>query len=670
MLAPIGAGSSAQVFLADDVALRRRVAVKVLHPGLAADEGFLRRFRLEAQATAALNHPNAVAVFDWGEDDTPFLVTEFCGGGSLRAILDHNGPLSAAQALVVGLEAARGLDYAHNQGFVHRDIKPANLLFGDDRRLRIADFGLARALAEAAHTEPEGAVVGSARYVSPEQAESAALDGRSDVYSLAVVLVEAVSGEVPFTAETTMATLRARTEKPLPIPKELGPLRGVLQAAGAIDPVDRFTAAELGAALMETAASFDRPEPIPLVPSPVIAYDRGEHLDPTWHEGDVEAADGDDITTIAPLPEGSANGSNGHRTGGDGTGRAGGAAALDPGDLDAADLDPDLDVDADPDDDLARPSRRRRRQRSRRRRLTAAVMAFVVALAVAAAAVLLGDAFGVGDLATGSSSEPETATVLDYTGRTVEQVEAEIDNAGHGWDVVVVDELDDDVAEGRIIRQEPPDGTELAEGERLFLFRSGGMEREFVPGWLVGRSREQVEAWLVDNELEARFEDGPSEDVAPGAVAALDPVQQTVEHGSIVTVTISTGPPLRTIPEPTSDPAELQALLTEMGLQVATAEESSQTVPEGEVIRTEPAAGAEVERDSAITIVVSTGLPYLEIPNVIGQSGVDATLALEERGFVVPDIEGNPLREVIATDPAAGEYHRQGAEVYVITART
>ena len=232
LLSPLGSGASAQVYLADDVRLRRRVAVKVLHPALADDESFLRRFRAEAQAAAALSHPHLLAVYDWSDDDRPFLVTEYLAGGSLRAMLDAGHRLSPAQALVVGLEAARALDHAHRHGFVHRDIKPANLLFGDDGRLRVADFGLARAIAEAGWTEPTGAVLGTARYASPEQARGEALDGRSDVYSLALVLVEAVTGEVPFTADTTIGTLMARLDRSLDVPAELGPLAPALLGAG------------------------------------------------------------------------------------------------------------------------------------------------------------------------------------------------------------------------------------------------------------------------------------------------------------------------------------------------------------------------------------------------------------------------------------------------------
>ena len=215
LIAPIGSGASALVYLADDTRLRRRVAVKLLHQALADDEAFLRRFRAEAQAAAALNHPHVLAVYDWGDDERePYLITEYLGGGSLRAMLDAGKRLTPSQALMVGLEAARGLEFAHTRGFVHRDIKPANLLFGEEGRLRIGDFGLARALAEAAWTEPSGSMLGTARYAAPEQASGVRVDGKVDVYSLALVLIEAVTGTVPVTA--SMSTSASAYTSALP----------------------------------------------------------------------------------------------------------------------------------------------------------------------------------------------------------------------------------------------------------------------------------------------------------------------------------------------------------------------------------------------------------------------------------------------------------------------
>jgi len=265
LLAPVGTGASADVYVADDVTLRRRVAVKVLHDALAGDEAFLRRFRAEAQTVASLRHPNIMGVFDWGEErDGPFLVLEYLGGGSLRDLLDRGSRVSISQAVLVGLEAARGLDYAHRRGLIHRDVKPANLLFDDEGRLAIADFGIARALAEATWTEPVGAVVGTVRYASPEQARGNSVDGRADVYALALVLVEAVTGAVPFAADTTIATLMGRLDRPIPVWPGIGALAPAIEAAGAPSPGQRVDAAGLVRLLESATRHLPRPTPLPL----------------------------------------------------------------------------------------------------------------------------------------------------------------------------------------------------------------------------------------------------------------------------------------------------------------------------------------------------------------------------------------------------------------------
>ena len=256
----LGSGASANVFAAFDTTLQRRVAIKVLHPALAADGGFLRRFRAEAQSAAALANAHVLAVHDWGEDaQGPFLVLEFLGGGSLRDMLDEGTRLSLAQAVSIGAQAAEGLAYAHARGFVHRDVKPANLLFDEEGRLRVADFGLARALAEASLTEPAGTTVGTARYAAPEQALGNRVDGRADVYSLALVLYEAVTGVVPFTADTTISTLMARVGAELPGHDGLGPLAEVLAEAATPDAEDRLDATAFAARLRELADDLPAP---------------------------------------------------------------------------------------------------------------------------------------------------------------------------------------------------------------------------------------------------------------------------------------------------------------------------------------------------------------------------------------------------------------------------
>ena len=275
LTAPIGAGASAQVFLAEDTRLKRRVAVKLLHAGLADDEGVppalprrgpgrrrpqppahRRRLRLGRRRRHPLPRHRAARA-----------------GGACGACSTPASASRRSQALLVGLEAARALDYAHRQGFVHRDIKPANLLFGEDGRLRIADFGLARALAEAAWTEPAGAVVGTARYASPEQARGEAVDGRADVYALGLTLIEAVTGKVPFAsrhhhrhADGPHRHARRRARRPRPAADRCwsGPASPT--------PDDRPDAGEFGVGLMAAAEDLERPEPLPLVGAmPVIA---------------------------------------------------------------------------------------------------------------------------------------------------------------------------------------------------------------------------------------------------------------------------------------------------------------------------------------------------------------------------------------------------------------
>ena len=265
LLGAIGSGASGRVYVADDVRLRRRVAVKVLHAALAEDAGFLRRFRTEAQLAASLHHPNVMAVYDWGEDGVPFMVLELLAGGSLRGMLDHGNRLSPAQAAHVGGQVAAALDYAHSRGLVHRDIKPANLLFDEHGIVRVADFGLARALAEASWTEPAGTVLGTARYAAPEQATGAPLDGRADIYALGLVMVESVTGAVPLVGDSPMGTLGLRQASAIDVPPELGALSPIVARACSAEPNGRYaTADEMRTAITEAAETLPPPGPLVL----------------------------------------------------------------------------------------------------------------------------------------------------------------------------------------------------------------------------------------------------------------------------------------------------------------------------------------------------------------------------------------------------------------------
>lgn len=611
LVAPIGTGASAHVFLADDVTLRRRVAVKVLHAALAEDESFLRRFRAEAQSAAALNHPNIMRVYDWGEDgDGPYLVLEYLGGGSLRDMLDAGRRLTPSQATLLGLEVARALDHAHRRGFVHRDVKPANLLFDDEGRVCIADFGLARALAEAAWTEPTGAMVGTARYASPEQAKGNSLDGRSDVYALALVLVEAVTGQVPFTADTTVGTLMARTASSLEPPEQLGSLAPALTKAGTIEPDDRVDAAHLAAALSRAATELPAPRPLPLAGATPLDATRVIDRDPTQ------------LPPSGPRP-------------------FDGATATD-----GADTRPDVAPVA------LEPSRRA----GRRRRWPWAV------LVVAVLATLAGGAYAL------TAVNKPTHPVPDVVGMSLSDADQLLGRSN--LDVRVERKVfHETAAVDEILRQNPPKGEKLEEGERVNVVVSRGAAPRQVPD-IAGKQQAEADAVLKQFGFAPVFEPRSDENVAKGLVLDWSPGKDGAKQakGTEVKVIVSNGPEPRTVPDlkgKTFDQAAAQ--LTPLRLTAVRTEVFSDRVPAGQVVSTSPGAGAKVQRDGKVTVNVSKGPELIPIPDVRGKSTLEATDILTAAGFQVSGVQGPPNRPVTNTSPAPGTPRPRGSQVGLYT---
>lgn len=626
LTASIGAGASAQVFLAEDTRLRRRVAVKLLHVALAEDEAFLRRFRAEAQAAAALNHPHIVAVYDWGEDaGTPYLVTELLSGGSLRGILDAGYRLNPSQALLVGLEAARALEHAHQRGFVHRDIKPANLLFGDDGRLRIADFGIARAVAEAAWTEPAGAMLGTARYASPEQARGELVDGRADVYALGLVLIEAVTGKVPFAADTMIATLMARIDTPVDVAEALGPLRRALVRAGQPSPADRPDAGEFVVGLMAAAEDLDRPEPLPLAGMSTAVLAGGLDADPTMLPGRqpqidlTEAGSAADVTTT--------NGRRGVIYDGD---RESEGTAVAPA-----------------------PARKRRRWLK-------ALLALVLLGGLGAGGFLLTDTLLV------ASHE-----VPDFVGLDRAAAESLVED--NGWDLEVRDGRSDESTPGQVLAQDPPQGESMEEGQTVVLTVSLGRELREVPGDLAGLPLAEaelriIEAGLTVGEAQRAF----SEDIeADHVISAVDGTPPTAESGTPVVLLVSDGPAPRVVPALASgsDPAAACPAIQAVQLVCGLVEEFSDTVPAGQVIGTTPAAGTETARDSTVQVSVSKGPDLVQVPDVEGERVDDAVATLRAAGFAVEVLPTGANGNVIATDPLPGQQVPRGSTISVFARR-
>jgi serine/threonine-protein kinase len=618
LLAPIGAGASANVFLAEDVVLRRRVAVKVLHPALAEDDAFLRRFRAEARAAAALNHPHVMAVYDWGEggDEGPFLVLELLGGGSLRALLDRGVRLSPSQALLVGLHTARGLDYAHRRGLVHRDIKPANLLFDDEGHVKIADFGVARALAEAAWTEPTGAVIGSARYASPEQARGETLDGRSDVYSLGLVIIEAVTGTVPFSADTTIATLMARTQSPVSAPDSLGPLGPIVERAGRLDPSERPEAAELARLLDGAARDLPRPAPIP-VGEAVAAMD---HLvvpdpDPTIITRPAPAKEQPKRTKATPLPV-----------------------------FDQDDTGSNLPVVPDAGE--------------RRRRRWPYVVLLVLLLAAGAVA---------GGIAIANARIP-SHVVPAITGKTLDEARAEVRD--EDFKVGVAGEnYDEDVPQGQILQQDPKPGEKLKEGKTVAVTVSKGPQPRAVPE-LANLDRAAAEQRLSASGFVPKIEKRNDENVKAGIVLDWNP-KGTQARGAEITVVVSDGPAPRPIPNDLKGKSYDDAAneLKALGLVPVRVDDYSDDVQTGQVFATDPAPGTPVAVGGKVTVKVSKGTATVTVPDVRGQSVDQATATLQQAGLNVTGLYGprGAKGRVVLTDPQAGTKVKRGSGVVLYT---
>ncbi len=655
LVTPVGTGASAHVYLAEDVTLDRSVAIKLLHPALAGDVAFLKRFRAEARAVAALNHPNVLQVYDWGEQDgQPYLVTEFLAGGSLRQLLDAGRRLTPAQAVHVGLEATAALDYAHRRGIVHRDVKPANLLFDADGRLRIADFGVARALAEAAWTEPEGALLGTARYAAPEQAEGLALDGKADVYALALVLVEAVTGSLPFVGDTTVSTLMARVGALLPEHPALGPLHDVLVWAAAPDPDERFDAAAFGVRLQALAVALPPAAPLPLAGT--TTGDLGpaaRGLVTAWAP-----------TTLAGLADATELGAPPPPLAG--PHRRNPAA---PVRRDVGAPPPLPGRPSPPDRPNASPSPSPSRPVTRRRRWPR-----VAAVLLLVAAVVAGGAVYAVRAQLFVPSHP----IPDLVGRTVADAR-QVTASDHFRVVQRSSAYSITVPAGAIVSQRPGASTAkhrvtAKQGATIAVVVSKGKPPVAIPDVVTYSSCKGAVQALAAVHLVGTCPASAaqySSSVPAGGILGTSPTGHA-PYGSTVVIVTSKGHAPVVVPAVAtgagSTYAAAKAALVAAGFVVAEHQVYSSTVPVNAVVGTTPDAAAGPQPfGSTVTVDVSLGPQPVPVPDVVGDTVSQATAALQAVGLVVGNVYGPAGGHVFLTDPGQGTTELPGAAVTLYT---
>ncbi|QGQ17960.1 Stk1 family PASTA domain-containing Ser/Thr kinase [Cellulomonas sp. JZ18] len=615
----IGRGGMAEVHIGHDTRLGRTVAIKILRSDLARDPSFQNRFRREAQSAAALNHPAIVAVYDTGEDvvteptgvvaHVPFIVMEYVEGHTVRDILrdGHAVPIDEAVEITAGVLSA--LEYSHHAGIVHRDIKPANVMITPTGAVKVMDFGIARAVADSAATMTQTqAVIGTAQYLSPEQARGEQVDARSDLYSTGCLLFELLTGRPPFVGDSPVAVAYQHVRENPPVPSQI--------ASDVPEPLDRITLKALAKerdARYSTAAEFRADLEAVLRGGVVGAPAVGAAL-AAMPLGEATQVMAPPVATTQAMPPAAGAGPWG----------ATGVLAQTP-----------------PEED--EPEEKRRRW----------LLWTLIAVAVLAIAGIV-----VAIALNGRETGTDLVTVPSVAGQPQEQALETIRAAN--LDPVPQQRADDDVPAGAAIGTEPGEGEEVEAGSDVTVLISTGPSEVTVPS-VAGSTEEEAVRILEDANLvvadNRETERHPT--VPRGQVVRTDPAEGTpVSAGTTVTLYVSDG--TVTVPNVTGQNIEdATTALREAGLQVSTFEEPTEDQPEGTVVSQDRAEGAIVPQGTTVNLGVAAPPTTATVPtNLRGQTYEAAVQALAAVGLtnvVRQDVDSDdPVGTVVSSDPNGG----------------
>jgi eukaryotic-like serine/threonine-protein kinase len=605
----LGSGGMADVYLAEDQELGRRVALKLLDERHSADEQFVERFRREAQSAAGLNHPNIVSIFDRGlAEGTYYIAMEYLDGRTLKELLVRNGPTPIPIAIDYARQILSALSFAHRNGIVHRDIKPHNIVVGGDGRLKVTDFGIARS--GTSQMTEVGSIVGTAQYLSPEQARGAPVDPRSDLYSLGVVLYEMLTGTVPFTGDTPVEiAMKHLSQVPKP-PSELRPevphdLDAVVMRALAKDPAQRYGSAE------EMDADLAR-----------VA--RGVAVSRETEDAMTQVLSGAGISSAQTMVQ------RPH--------------AVAP---------PAPPVYRAPGSYYEEPPPGR------------SIWPWLLALGLIIAGGLGGWFLYTKIQDQLNKNKPIAVPDVRLLARPL--AVTQIKNAGLVPQVIKAPS--DTVPSGQVSDENPGGGSKVARGSTVTLTVSTGIPQVQVPN-VVGQSATDAVAALAQAGLEPKIRRIYSSEQTDTVTAQQPASGDQVPKGSTVHINVSRGAKPVQVPDVRGQPfANAKSALEGQGFTVLRVDIQSDQA-KGVVVATNPPPGASVDKGSQITLSVSKGPASTQVPDVTNQNQADATQILQQAGLnvaVIDDPVNDPSQDgiVISQDPPAGADATQGEIVTI-----